>query len=173
MKKKRLRMFPKSRIGIIRMSLILCVGFLVGCYSCRVVYRYIDYEPANGDVIFQALPRMDLVDAIEGCSGSPYSHCGIVLKINGNWIVREALGDVHDTPLALWILRGRNKSFDVYRLKKDYSEKIPKFVELTEDYLGLPYDIKYEMDSEKIYCSELVYKSFYDATTQNKTQSNI
>jgi hypothetical protein len=33
-----------------------------------------------------------------------------------------------------------------------------------EKYLGRPYDIRYRMDDEKIYCSELVYKAFRDAT---------
>jgi hypothetical protein len=31
-------------------------------------------------------------------------------------------------------------------------------------YLGRPYDSKYEMDDEKIYCSELVYKAYLSAT---------
>ena len=33
-------------------------------------------------------------------------------------------------------------------------------------YLGLPYDIYFELDDEKIYCSELIYKSFKDATNE-------
>jgi hypothetical protein len=31
-------------------------------------------------------------------------------------------------------------------------------------YVGRPYDIRYEMDDEKIYCSELIYKAYRDAT---------
>jgi hypothetical protein len=30
--------------------------------------------------------------------------------------------------------------------------------------LGRPYDIRYRLDDEKIYCSELIYKAFRDAT---------
>ena len=37
----------------------------------------------------------------------------------------------------------------------------------SKKYLGLPYDIYFELDDEKIYCSELVYKSFKDATHEN------
>ncbi|MCD4764489.1 MAG: hypothetical protein K8R28_10775 [Desulfobacterales bacterium] len=33
--------------------------------------------------------------------------------------------------------------------------------------MGRPYDVKYELDDTKIYCSELVYKSFKDATNKN------
>ena len=33
-----------------------------------------------------------------------------------------------------------------------------------EKYLGRPYDYRYQLDDESIYCSELIYKSFRDAT---------
>lgn len=31
-------------------------------------------------------------------------------------------------------------------------------------YLGRPYDVHYEMDDGKIYCSELIYKGYLHAT---------
>lgn len=31
-------------------------------------------------------------------------------------------------------------------------------------YVGRPYDVRYRMDDEKIYCSELIYKSYLTAT---------
>ena len=36
-----------------------------------------------------------------------------------------------------------------------------------EKFIGLPYDIQYELDDEKIYCSELIYKGFKTASGQN------
>ncbi len=39
------------------------------------------YRPQQGDIVFQSLPNpwgMDLVDAIEGSTASPYSHCAMV-----------------------------------------------------------------------------------------------
>ena len=33
-----------------------------------------------------------------------------------------------------------------------------------EKYLGRPYDYRYQLNDESIYCSELIYKSFRDAT---------
>src|SRR4051794_6901417 len=50
------------------------------------------YAPREGDLVFQSLPHNPLVDAIEGVSKSPLSHCGIVVKQGDQWYVLEALG---------------------------------------------------------------------------------
>jgi hypothetical protein len=121
-------------------------------------YKFKNYEPAAGDLVFQSLPYNDLVLAIEGISESPYSHCGIVVNRNGEWYVLEAIGPVKYTPLYDWVDRGREASFVAYRFSKTY--KIGDFIKAAESYLGKPYDSQYEMDDEKIYCSELIYKAF-------------
>ena len=125
------------------------------------------YEPQNGDVLFQPLPRQsDLVRAIEGITHSPFSHCGVVIHKDEQWYVIEALGHVKTTPLQKWIRQGRYGRFAAYRLKSQYRSIIPKFIEALHAYLGLPYDGKYKMDDEAIYCSELVFKGFLDATNE-------
>ena len=58
------------------------------------------YQPVEGDILFQSLPNpagLDLVDAIEGSTGSPYSHCGMVFQERGEWQVIEAIGPVKIT----------------------------------------------------------------------------
>lgn len=57
------------------------------------------YQPQDGDLIFQSLPRNAIVDAIEGSSGSPFSHCGIIRSGAEGWRVLEAIGPVKETPL--------------------------------------------------------------------------
>jgi len=123
------------------------------------------YEPQEGDVIFQSLPHGPVVWAIEGVTKSPYSHCGIVAKKNGQWIVYEAYDGVAATPLKTFLFRGRGGGFVVYRLRDEYREHIPQTLKCCEDYLGRPYDIRYRLDDEKIYCSELIYKAYRDATS--------
>ncbi|GBC62611.1 peptidoglycan peptidase [Desulfonema ishimotonii] len=123
------------------------------------------YDPKEGDIVFQSLQGYsDLIRAIEGVTHSHYSHCGVIIKEKESWFVIEALGYVKLTPLNEWTRQGRCGQFYVYRLKKQYNHIIPKFKEKLKNYLGTPYDIKYEMDSRAIYCSELIYKGFYDAT---------
>ncbi len=43
-------------------------------------------------------------------------------------------------------------------------QDIPAIITAARAYLGRPYDIRYRMDDEHIYCSELIYKAYRDAT---------
>jgi hypothetical protein len=146
-------------------ALIFLVGVLAsGCLGRAEDFWIADYQPKEGDVVFQSLAGGALADAIEGATQSRYSHCGIITKRGTAWMVLEAIGPVKETPLAHWIMRGRNESFDVYRLKPQYSQSIPKFVARARAYEGRPYDMQYEFDDEKIYCSELVFRAFLEST---------
>ncbi len=158
---------PASRAGIIRLALAVCALLVVAYFAHFQDYLYYyRYEPEEGDVIFQSLPHEDLVDAIEGITHSTYSHCGVVLQTaQGNWVVIEALGDVHETPLLHWIKRGRGGDFTVYRFDSKYESIISKFKEALLSYEGLPYDYDYDMaHSRGVYCSSLVYLAFKKAS---------
>jgi hypothetical protein len=130
----------------------------------------LEYEPKAGDFVFQSLSHNPLIDSIEGSTGSPFSHCGIVRqrdtpKRHGDrWAVIEAIGPVKETPLSWWIAQGRGSAYAVFRLRAPLSEKVPAIIAAAERYKGRPYDIHYDMDDGKIYCSELLYKAVRDAT---------
>lgn len=99
---------------------------------------YWKYSPREGDIVFQSLPHSRLVDAIEGVTESPYSHCAIVAKQNGKWVVFEAFHNVEVTPLRTFIFRGRNLGFAVYRLKSEYQKHAANTIENVKTYLGRP-----------------------------------
>jgi hypothetical protein len=141
-------------------TLLLFVLLLSGCG--KSVPRGYDYW--EGDVLFQSLPHAPLVDAIEGVTKSPYSHCGIVTKHGNAWFVLEAIGPVRETPLPQWVQRGRGRRFVAYRLDASFSTSIPGILAEGRKFLGRPYDIHYKFDDEKIYCSELVFKAIQAAT---------
>ena len=125
------------------------------------------YEPAEGDILFQSLPNepgMDLVDAIEGATDSPYSHCGMVFREDGEWMVIEAIGPVKTTHLADYIGRGREHNLWAYRFDESRRKHIPAALAAMKEDLGKPYDARYRFDSEKIYCSELIYRGWKAAT---------
>ena len=125
----------------------------------------VTYVPQEGDFVFQSLPHGDLVDAIEGASHSKYSHVGMVIRKNNEWFVREAIGPVIDTPIQEWIHRGRiHQAFDAYRLRAPLQAVVPDLIKASEAFLGRPYDFRYRMDDEAIYCSELLYKSMLSAS---------
>jgi hypothetical protein len=151
------------------LSLALCI--FAGCHSeKRSAAAPTGYEPQAGDFLFQSLPHNPLIDAIEGSSGSPFSHCGIVKKRDvvkphdTPWVVIEAIGPVKETPLSWWIAQGRGSAYVAYRLSGPLAKKVPAIIAAAQRYEGRPYDIHYDMDDANIYCSELLYKAVRDAT---------
>ena len=123
-----------------------------------------NYQPQEGDIVFQSLNGSELGTVIEAATKSAYSHCGIVTQTGDQWKVLEAIGPVQEVPLADWIERGREGKVAVYRLKPAYRNQIPPMIQAARTYRGKPYDIQYEFDDEKIYCSELIFKAFKQAT---------
>lgn len=117
----------------------------------------------DGDIIFQTSESRQC-EAVQLATHSPYSHCGIIFKDNGKWMVYEAVQPVKKTPLNEWIARGKDGVFVTKRLKNDESILSNKVVQNMKEYctsmLGKSYDIYFEWDNEKIYCSELVWKAY-------------
>ena len=161
-----MNILPRSRKARIRALILLAVLLGTVGYCCiGPAVRLSNYEPAEGDVIFQSLPpATDLVRMIEGVTRSSYSHCGVVVKEDGKWLVAESIGTVRKTPLWSWVMRGRGGKFAVYRLKEPYRKHIPQFILALEPFIGCSYDFRYRMDDEVLYCSELVYKAYRNAT---------
>jgi hypothetical protein len=147
---------------LLRAAAILVVGLMPVC-GAEKPSPPVGYEPEEGDIIFQSSPHNPLSDAIEGVTESPWSHCGILRRHPKGWVILEAVGPVRETPLADWVRRGRGGEFEVFRLTAPHRDKIPAMIAAAQKYLGRPYDLRYQLDDEKIYCSELVYKAFRDA----------
>lgn len=137
-------------------SFISLMSFLIGP---GLLARW-SYSPEVGDIIFQSLQPAPLVNAIEGVTQSPFSHCGIVMQKGGQTYVCEAFDGVEMTPLKEFLKRGRRQGFAVYRVKEMSEAKKLELTQVVQAYLGRPYDVRYRMDDENIYCSELIYKGW-------------
>lgn len=146
--------------------------FLASWLIVACAFSADQYTPQEGDIVFQSLPHNPVIDAIEGCTKSPYSHCGIVVRNKRGWWVLEAIGPVQEGPLTRWIAQGRDRQFAVYRLKAEHQPQVSAMIEAARKFLGRPYDIQYELDDAKIYCSELIYKAWL-ATTGEKMGETV
>lgn len=157
-------LFPASRAGWIRASIIAAI-LLAVCFWKNVpaLWQLRAYHPRDGDIVLQSLPHGELVDAIEGVTRSPWSHCGVVVREHGCWWVVESIGHVRKTLLPLWIMRGRGGAFAAYRLKQTLTAVDAPLHRALDRYLGRPYDYRYAPSDNAIYCSELVYDAFRDA----------
>ena len=167
-----MRLLPEKRIARIRLLILFFIFALLAYFNrtqclllitrIPLIYAYFRYSPQEGDVVFQSLPHGDLVDAIEGITHSPWSHCGVVLlNDKKQWVVIESIMNVHETPLLLWMLRCRDDNFAAYRIDPKYSAKIPEFKQDLLSYMGRPYDFDYNItNGYSVYCSDLVYLAF-------------
>lgn len=156
-----MRMLPPTRSGKIR----LC-AMTAGLFGLALFYRpdrfalAMLYDKREGDIVFQSLPRNDLADAIEGISESHWSHCGVLVRDGEDWMVAEAIGDVHLTPLKKWVLRGRHCRFAAYRVTTMQEADVPRLRAALNAMVGRQYDFSYAPDDSEIYCSELVFRAF-------------
>jgi len=55
------------------------------------------YDLREGDIVFQGNPG-DVDDAIRAATDSPFTHCGVVIRIDDEWMVLEAVQPVRLTP---------------------------------------------------------------------------
>lgn len=104
----------------------------------------------EGDVIFQtSLSQQSPL--IKMGTRSTITHCGVVVMKDGKPYVLETQKTLVLTPLNKFIARGKDGKYWHKRPKLD-NVKI-KY----SGYLGKPYDLAFQFDNDKFYCSELIY----------------
>ena len=156
-----MRLFPPTPAGKIRLGIMLTVliGLALFFRPDRFAAAML-YDKHEGDIVFQSLPRNDLSDAIEGISDSRWSHCGVLVRDGDQWMVAEAIGVVHLTPLKLWLFRSRHCRFAAYRVDAMKAADMPKLRTAIDAMMGKSYDYHYAPDDDEIYCSELVFRAY-------------
>lgn len=140
-------------------SLFLVLGFLVT--SLPAAAQPTTYQ--DGDLIFHE-SRTRQSRAIQEATNSRWSHVGILFFRQGHWYVAEAVQPVRFTMLTSFIARGKNQDYEIYRvpgLTESQQENIRTEV---DKFMGQNYDPYFEWSDDSIYCSELVYKTFIEAT---------
>lgn len=113
----------------------------------------------SGDVVLHtSKSRLSL--PIREATKSPYSHVGMIeVDEKGEVFVLEAIEPVSRTPWSRWKARGEGSKVTVLRSTLKPSE-LARVQEWAKAQLGRPYDVRFQWDDEKLYCSELVSKAF-------------
>lgn len=112
-----------------------------------------------------------------------YSHCGIAYQEQNQWYVYHAIGG-EDNPeeklrkdkFEIFVQSAKNKSFGIAQVNiKDKEKEILKKILDSLYALQVPFDMDFDLKSnEKLYCAELLYKSYRWATNDtNMFKSNI
>ena len=165
---------------LMTISIVSILGFLT--YQGIKMYQPVDdiindtahfekilpgHKIKNGDIIFQT-SKSSQSKAIQLATKSKYSHMGIIYEIDGQFFVYEAVQPVKLTLLKDWISRGKNRHYVIKRLKNANKiltdETLVKMKQAGEKFKGKKYDLYFEWSDDKIYCSELVWKIYKEAT---------
>lgn len=132
-------------------TLIVCFG------QCQSIVGL-----QEGDVVFQT-SNSGQSKAIQLATGSKFSHCGIIVKVDGKLKVVEAVQPVKITEFKDWVKRGNNSYYEVKRLRDQtlVNEESKKQLHLEfKKLIGVNYDIYFDWSDKEIYCSELVWKLY-------------
>jgi len=117
----------------------------------------------EGDVLFQT-SRSAQSRAIQLATHSKWSHMGMLVREDNKWVVLEAVQPVKMTPLRDWIRRGQGGRMVAKRLRNGGrpldTATLARMRQVGSRFLGRPYDLAFEWDDRRIYCSELVWKVY-------------
>ena len=127
-----------------------------------------DEELQRGDIVFIAL-RTHAGWYICKTTGSPVSHVGIVDRNSaGELTVIHAGATVEEIKLSAFMKYGNGRLAAVRYPFADENQR-ETFILTARSFIGVPYDMKYRIDNEEIYCSELIYRSFLDGLALTPT----
>lgn len=120
----------------------------------------------DGDLIF-IQTESSQSEALKEATASPWTHVGVLFFLNGNWLVAEAAFKVGFVTVEKFIKRSPGKQFIVKRVKNSVypigALEAAKLGAAYNVFTSKPYDFYFEWSNENIYCSELVYKMYYNA----------
>lgn len=120
----------------------------------------------NGDLIFQTT-LSGQGRAIQLATHSVYTHVGMLIEEDGEWMVYEAVQPVRKVKLKKFIANGDSSKYVVKRIKGADSflngERLSKMKIFLNAQLNKSYDIVFNWSDEEMYCSELVWKAYLKA----------
>lgn len=140
---------------------LLCLLFSSGCNTKSEALL-------NGDILLVSATENGLSKAINDVTQTEkqtnYSHIAL-LEIEGGdfWVIHAGTENGSERiPLdSFLVYTDKNKEFvDVYRLKEAYQHTIPDAIKTAKEWLGKPYNYSYVLSDEKLYCSDLIQRSF-------------
>lgn len=118
-----------------------------------------------GDLIFTRM-NLPVFTHIAEVSGTWTNHVGMVYDAapGAEIIIESTVPRVCKTPVNQHLARSENKQFAILRLKRGLSEaEKRKLTAESEKYIGLFYDLWFNLDSRRQYCSKMVYLIYLHA----------
>lgn len=164
---------------MISKKIIFFIALFLSLFTNTILAQNNNFQLKQGDLLFQDVDCGVFCDAIEkvtfGFKGSKFSHIGFVVfdSIADDFLVIEAVSSgVKKTSLQNFLNRSHDKNNNpkvvVGRIKNDFKHLIPKAVYYADKLIGKTYDDVFDINNDKYYCSELIYKIFYQANNNSQ-----
>ncbi len=141
------------------------VLFLLALFAGTAMHAQDVSKLRDGDILFQASSSPS-AQAIRLATHSVWNHCGVLFFEGGKPWVYEAVQPVRRVPLAQWVAQGTGGKFAARRMKNGVltTQQAAALRTAAAAYLGKDYDLYFGWGDEKLYCSELVWKTYATAT---------
>lgn len=143
-------------MGNLRLLIFVFISLTISSYGQKSTV------PQDGDIVFhESTSRQSPI--IKLAQHSKWTHCGIVFHIGDKAYVYEAVDPVRYTPLKDWVARGKDGVYCAKRLKSPLSaSSIEKMKTVGAKYKGKHYDSLFQWSDNRMYCSELIWKIYFE-----------
>lgn len=136
---------------------------LIFSFKVSATSRNVQPKFQDGDIVLQT-SQSSQSQAIQLATHSKWSHVGIIFYKGTTPYVYEARGPVGFRSLKAFVSSGVGGKYLVRRLKQGLSAgDLNRLYLEGQKFLSKPYDIYFEWTSDRIYCSELVWKMYQSA----------
>lgn len=149
--------------------IILFILYLIAATASQAQEQWNDSQILEGDLLFATSTTTGraITDVtVHDTTAPPIYHVAIATWINDNLYALEAIDEgVVLTPFNKFVERTLNKGTMIVGRLHDRSG-VEQSVSNAMEHLGKPYDDLYMIDTQEIYCSELVQLSYVNGKGQ-------
>lgn len=149
-------------LGLSTLQLVASAANMKEVQSAAVI----ESQLRDGDIIF-IKSKSSQSAALREATNSQWTHMGVMVGERGRWFVNEASSTVKLTPVKDFISSSAQNHFIVRRVRPEVSEMnasdVRKLKVALSSFFGKSYDRYFEWSNSKIYCSELVFKAYYES----------
>lgn len=148
------------------MKQLLCLLVLIIFSTLLVTCGQQKKQLCTGDLLFVEAQSDSLSAAIDRVTHSNdehhFSHIALV-EIEGQttWVLHADVENGSERiPLNEFLMRKKNRTIAVFRLKKEYQNSIPNALKKAHSFLDKPYNFSYILSENSFYCSDFIQRSF-------------
>jgi hypothetical protein len=114
----------------------------------------------EGDLVFLDMDSV-IFEQVAVATQTWTSHVGVAVYDEGWYVVESALLVSRQTPLCKYLKRTQDERFAIRRLSDGLTPtQLLELKDYLQSQMGIFYDTGFNYDSERLFCSKLVYQAY-------------